>query len=299
MAPRAYKNTSMVREVRFRGRPLPDRFLQNIVSVELDMSMEQVAELTIGIDDPKFAMLKTNLLKLETDVTFRGLKLNIAVIETSAGGGQGGVVIRCRPKAVNKLKKLRGAFVMKNVSPATYVRAECKKAGITRVVAQESGKKSEISRDLEQKGDSYDEASKPSAWTTMQRLANELGYVMYESGGVLYFGKPSWLVKKQPKVEVRWYPENGKEPYTFPEFRQSIDNEDIELSLELPIERAGSVFPGAGIKVTGFPKYSGTYLIKSVNYPLVGVGNIAISASTIRDPDPQEGGDEGRDEDEE
>ena len=287
------ENIPSVGEITFRGRTLPTKITDLITSVEIDMAVDQVTELTFTFDDPEFNVLKTGIFDLKTQVKYRGLDLVVAVIETNAGGGLGGFGIRCRPRSVQKLKELRGNFVLQNVSPATYVKNECKKAGLTlEPLTQASPAKKRIARDVREKGVTYDASSQPSAWTTFQRLAGELGYMMYEIGGRIYFGKPTWLVQKQPKVEVAWYPENGKEPYTIPEFRQSIDNEDIEITMELPIQRAGLVYPGVGLKVTGYPKYAGTYFIKSVNYPLVGVGNVTINASTIRNPKPQKGGEE-------
>ena len=55
----------------------------------------------------------------------------------------------------------------------------------------------------------------------------------------------------------------------------------------LPIRRAGRVLPGTGLELDGFPKYSDMYFINSVSYPLVGDGEVSISASTIRNPEPQ------------
>lgn len=292
MTYRSLKNTPDVGELLFRGKSLPKKVIDKLSTVDLDMGIGQITELSLTFDDPTFEILKSGIFDIETKVTYRGLDLTIAVLETNAGGGLGGVAIRCRPTAVQKLKKLRGAFVMQNVSPATYVATECKKAGIKPPVAQPSPAKSRIARDVKEKGDGTDEINHPSAWTTFQRLADEIGYVMYEVGGVIHFGKPTWLVKKQPILDLKWYPENGKEPYSVPEFRQSMDSKDIELSLELPIERSGNVYPGIGIKVDGFPKFSGTYLVTGVNYPLAGPGTISVSASTIRNPKPQKGGEE-------
>lgn len=288
----ALKNTPDIGDLTFRGRRLPDKVIASLSTIDLDMGISQVTEMTLTFDDPTFDILKSGIFDLDTQVRYRGLELRVSVLETNAGGGMGGVTVRCRPNAVHKLKKLRGTFVMQNVSPATYVATECKKAGIKAPIAQSSPVKKRIARDVKEKGDDYDETNFPSAWTTFQRLANEIGYVMYEVGGIIYFGKPTWLVKKQPKLEVKWYPENGKEPYTIPEFRQSIDSEDIEVSLSLPLERSGNVYPGLGLAIEGFPKFSGNYLVTAVNYPLAGVGTISVTASTIRNPKPQKSGDE-------
>jgi hypothetical protein len=285
------ENSPQFDQILFRGKRLLSSVINQVSEVTIDMGVGQVTELSFTIEDPGFKILSTGVFDINTKVTYKGLQLSIAVVETGAGGGLGGFTIRCRPEIVNKLKKRRGKLVLNNLSPSTFVSREVKAVG-GKIVTQPSPKRSRIARDVPQKGESYDPTSFPSTWTTMQRLADELGYLMYEVGGTIYFGKPTWLVGNTPKVNVVWYPENGKEPYSIPEFRQSVDNEDIELSLELPIEKSGSVFPGYGITLTGFPKYAGTYFINNVTYPLVGPGTVTVSASTIKNPEPQKAGDE-------
>lgn len=286
------ENTPKIDDVLFKGQRLLTNVIDQVAAVDLDMSTSQVTELSFTIEDPNFKILKSGIFDLNTKVTYRGLKLIVAVVETNEGGGQGGLSVRCRPEAVSKLKQRVGTLVMSNISPSAFVLAECKKVGLAAKVDPKSTVRSRIARDLPQKGQQYDEASKPSSWTTMQRLAGEVGFLMYEIGGTLFFGRPTWIIQSQPKVAVSWYPENNKEPYSFPEFRHSIDNKDVDLSLVLPLSRAGEVFPGYGITVSGFPKFSGTYMINSVNYPLVGGGTVSVSASTYKNPVVQKGGDQ-------
>ena len=288
-----FKNTSSVGDILVRGKPVLANVVDKVSSVTIDMSVDQVTELTFVIDDPQFKLLKAGMFDKNTPVTYRGFPLTVAVIETGAGGGLGGLTIRCRPAAVAKLKKIRGKYVMKKVSAGTYIKAECARAGIPAPVIQSSVVKPQIARDVAQKGVRYDQSNYPSAWTTMQRLASELNYMLYEIGGVIYFGKPEWLVDKKPKVNVTWYSDDGKEPFSIPEFRESIDSTDIELSLELPLSRSGTVFPGYGITLSGFPKYGGTYFIRSVSYPLAGTGTISIVASTVKSPKAQKSGEQG------
>jgi hypothetical protein len=286
------ENTPKIDDVLFKGQRLLTNVIDHVAAVDLDMSTSQVTELSFTIEDPNFKILSSGIFDLNTKVTYRGLKLIVAVLETNDGGGQGGLSVRCRPEAVSKLKQRVGTLVMSNISPSAFVLAECSKAGITALVDPKSSVRSRIARDLPQKGQQYDEAARPSTWTTMQRLAGEAGFLMYEIGGKLFFGRPTWLIQSQPKVEVPWYPENGKEPYSIPEFRHSIDNKDVDLSLILPLSRAGEVFPGYGITVSGFPKFAGTYMINSVNYPLIGGGTVSVSASTVKNPEVQKGGDQ-------
>lgn len=279
-------------DVLFRGRKITRDLSQQISNMTLELGIDQVTELTIGIEDPLFETLKSGVFDLNTPVTYRDLKLMVAVVETSSGGGLGGITVRCRPSVVNKLKKRRGSKVLIQISPSTFVQSECKavKAPFT---IQKSPKRGHVARDLPQKGETYDEADYPSSWTTFRRLADELGYVMYEVAGHIYFGKPTWIVAQKPKVNVQWYSENGTEPLTIPNFRHSIDSTDVELSLELPLERASECIPGHGLVISGFPTFSGTYMITQVSYPLVGSGTVSVTASTVKNPEPQKAGDTG------
>ena len=285
------QNSAQFDEILFRGKRLLSNVIDQVSEVTIELSTSQITELSFTVEDPAFKILSTGVFDLNTKVTYKGLSLIVAVVETGPGGGIGGFTIRCRPEIVSKLKKRRGKMVMKKIRPTQFASREVAAAG-GKFVGQTSPIRSSIARDVPQKGESYDPASFPSSWTTMQRLADELGFLMYEVGGTIYFGKPTWLIDKLPKVTVEWYPENQKEPYSVPEFRQSIDNEDVEVSMELPISKAGSVYPGQGLVLSGFPKYAGTYFINTVSYPLVGPGTVSVSASTVKNPKPQKAGDE-------
>lgn len=277
--------------VTIKGRRLLSGVIESVTGVELDLSTNEVSQMSITVEDPGFEVLKSGFFDVGSAVNYKGLQLVVSVLETSSGGGMGGLTVQCRPKAVSALKKLRAPKVMRNASPTAYVLAECKSAGV-RAVAQASKPRARIARDQPEPGQTYDAAATPSAWTTMQRLAGELGYALYEAKGVVYFGKPTWLVARQPKVQVQWYPANGKEPYSIPEFRRSEDSTDVEVRVELPLDRADDFAPGYGISFPSFPKFAGTYFITNVNYPLIGPGKVSVSASTVKNPEPQRGGEQ-------
>lgn len=286
------KNRPGVGDITFHGKPLHDYALNKITAASIEMGTDQVSEISLDFNDPGFKLLDNRIFDIDTPVKYRGLYLRVSVIETNEGSGLGGFTIRCRPTAVWKLRHLRGDKVRHNITPAAYLASECDLADVgTRPFAQHSHSKKKIARDVKEGGTTYDPASIPSAWTTVQRLATEIGFYAYEAGGVIFFGKPTWLVKKQPKVYVRWYPEDGSEPYTIPEIRESIDSEDIEVNLELPLDRAHEVIPGKGLQLLDFPQYMDTYIITNVSYPLAGPSsNIEVTATTVRNPDPQTNG---------
>ncbi len=285
------QNVPNIRDVKVRGKEIPKRFQNRIIGADVELTSDQASEVTFTFDDPAFEILDSGLFDMKTRVTYRGLQLYVAVIETSEGAGLGGLTVRCRPWAIKQLKELRGDEVYKTISPSTYLRLECEKAGVAKKpVVQTSKQRKRIKRDVKEEGVTYDPSEYPSAWTTMKRLAGEEGYLLYEIGGTIYFGQPTWLVSNQPKIEVNWYKANGTEPMAIPEIRKSEDSKDLEISLTLPLERTGNLIPGIGIKLDGFPKFSGTYFVNSVAYPLAGDGDVAVEISTIRNPEPQERG---------
>ena len=282
------KSRPGVGDISFNGKPLWNSAIDKITKADIEMGVDQVTELTLSFDDPGFELLSKNTFDLNTTVRYRGLHLHIAVIETNEGGGLGGTTIRCRPTAVRKLKNLQGPKVRHDITPAAYLASECELAGVSkRPFAQHSKAKKKIARDKPENGVSYDPGTEPSAWTTIQRLAGEVGFVVYEVGGVIYYGKPTWLVEKQPEVVVDWYAEDGKEPMTIPIIRKSVDSKDVEVTIELSSKRSGTVIPGKGLRLEGFPKFSDTYFIDTVSYSLVRDGNISVTASTVRDPEKQ------------
>ena len=176
------------------------------------------------------------------------------------------------------------------MSPAGYIIRECREAGVGNdPVAQRTAKKKRVVRDRAEKGTTYEPGDYPSAWTTMRRLAGETGSVLYEVGGTIFFGRPTWLVEHQPVLDIDWYPENGKEPTSIPEIRRSVDSKDVEITVNLPLDRASRVFPGMGVRFNDFPVYDDTYYITRVSYPLTGEGDLVVDAATVRNPEPQTG----------
>lgn len=283
----ALDNTPDLQALLVHGKPADADARKMLMGVNLEMANDQATELTFLFDDPGLKLLRQQYFDLDVPVRYHGLKLYVAVIETGEGAGLGGLAIRCRPVTIKRLKALRGKKVLKQVSPSTFVRSECKEAKVPDPVAQKSPRRKRVARDTDARGTTYDPGSEPSAWTTMRRLADERGYLLYEVGGTVYFGAPTWLVRQRPATIVDWYPEGSKEPMTIPEIRDSSDSRDIEVDVELPIRRAGGVLPGTALRLTNFPKYSGSYMINNVSYPLTGDGVVTISASTIRNPEPQ------------
>lgn len=276
-------------EIRLHNRPFDNNLNEAITSATWDSSVDQVSQLTIELDDPNFSILNSGVFSRRTPISFNGSNLIVAAVETNDGSGLGGLSVSCRPDTIDKLKQLRGKKVRTNISPSTFVGSECAAAGVPIGIIQPGAKRKKVSRDVKQKGDYYDQDAMPSAWTTITRLASELGYLAYESNNKLYFGTPKFLADNMPSFTVQWDKSSGvttTETQVNPICRWSIDSEDTEVEVNIPLVHAGSAQIGSRLILQGFPEFSGSYFLSGVSYPVAGTGWYTITATTLRNPHP-------------
>ena len=237
--------------VRIHGKPMTPEMRRLLLSADLEMNVDQASELTLAFDDPGFKLLSSGVFDPDTVLRYQGLYLYIAVLETNEGAGLGGIRVQARPLAIKRLKNLRGKKVYKDVSPAGYIIRECREAKVGNdPVVQRTAKKKRVVRDHAEKGTTYEPGDYPSAWTTMRRLANETGSVLYEVGGTIFFGRPTWLVEHQPVLDIDWYPENGKAT-SIPEIR-SVDSGRGDHRQPAPGPGQPGV-PRHGVRFSDFP----------------------------------------------
>lgn len=269
------------------GSKLKANLRDAVTRCTLDMATSMVTELSIDIIDRDFGILGSGIFDLGNPVTYQDLKFIVAAVSTSTNAGNEQITIKARPKTVQDLKKRRGTKVMQDATPSQFVISECKAVG-AKYHVQPSAKRSQVARDVPQAKQTYEEDAKPSSWTTFQRLASELGYIVFEQAGVIYFGKPTWLLKngKESPLKVSWNGASATNAEQVPTCNKSLDATDgTTISVVLPPERANEARPGRVLSLSGVPKFNGNYLINSVNYDLAGkVNRMTVGASTAIDP---------------
>lgn len=263
---------------------------RDVTDASVVMEVDRVTQLDISIDDPGFSFLRESNIPLGAPVEFEGLRLAMSSIETVEGGGEGGIRLQARPMVVHKLKKRRGTMVTSNLSPSQWVSREVEAVG-GKAVVQASNKKSQIARDVPPKG--KPPSDEFSSWSTIKRLADEVGYVAYESNGVVYFGKPTWLVKRNPVHRVLWGSDPGdrgsvRYATTIPQCRRSIDDNDGRATVRVTVdpERARDFRPGDVLRLEGVPRFKGDYFITEVSFDIAQSDQVTVSAETPHDPDP-------------
>jgi len=275
-------------QIRVRGGKLKGGLSEAILSADIDMGIDRVSQLTMVFADPGFTLLGTKVFKGYVPIDYEDLRYELTNLDTEPGAtGRGQITVKARPLIIGKLKRRRGPLVMRNTSPSDFVKNECKAVG-ARYLVQPAAKRAAVRRNVKKSGEEYGN-DLPSSWSTFIELAGQLGFVCFESGGTIYFGKPSWLVE-QPlaEVKVRW----GSGPEIewadkVPNFNYSTDSDTpYSVSFETPIERARLFRPGRLAVMSGVPMFNGKYLIDSVAFSLAGGSSVNVTARTVTDPDP-------------
>lgn len=242
---------------------------KDVSRVSIDISTDMSSEVSFSISDPELVMLRNKSIPLESAVTFQNEQLIVSAIELYPGvSGTGAMMITCRSRLVHRLKKRKGKHSRSNISPTSYLKQEVEAVG-GKFVGQSSPKRKQIVRDIPSKDDSS--SKEHSTWTTMQRLAGEEGFYAYESEGVIYFGKPTWLSKRNQKHTVKFSTSESAKDDIYatevPECRKTLDGDgNVEVTVKLPISRFSSVQVGESIVLSNFGMFSGTYLITGKTY---------------------------------
>lgn len=271
------------------GKPLPKHLAENIVSAQLSQSLDSVSELTLTMVDPNFSSTRHGYWAERVRVNYMDYKLMVVAVDSEMVGGQEGLTVRCRPAIVQNLKARVGALVMSNVSPSEFVQRETKAAGGLAVV-QPLASRAQVSRDVPVQGEAYETDNTPSSWTTFRRLADENGYLLFEQNGVIYFGKPSWLLSSQlpaDSIDVWWRDAKKRNVLSMPKCSRSMDAAERTASMTFGKEYAPYLKVGQKLVLRDMPLFSGAYLINSISYSPLGLsGEISVSATTMKDKKP-------------
>lgn len=261
----------------------PDKAL---LSASLDLDVEQMTEIEFVMDDPGYVYFNSFGTKgpIGKDATYADLKLRVASYTLGPGStGNGGITLRLRPRGVEQSRAIRGALTRQGISPSQFVIDGARSAGMT-AITQDSPVRPSISRDVAGiDGNQQSERDDKNEWTTLQRLAAEEGFLCFERSNTLIFGSPQWLFEKQPTHVFSYGPGSPfkqnwmleRPEYTSSTTRDSAD----EIQFKVPTDSSGIILPGQNASLVGLPKFfKEKLLITNVNYPLIGPGEMSITA---------------------
>lgn len=173
-----------------RGIDLSER----VTAARLSFANDQVSQIVIEIEDPGLHLYRSDLFTIGAEVLYEDIPF--VVSSCVLGDGQarrGGLTVTVRSAVIQGLKDLQHQFTLRNATPAEYVVHEVGLIGGLVVAQQDETMRTDIPRDFKAPGQIYTIDETPSAWTTIQKLAQQVGYMVYEAFGIIFFCKPSWL----------------------------------------------------------------------------------------------------------
>jgi hypothetical protein len=258
---------------------------EQLLSANLELTVEQQSELEFLMDDPNFVYFNSfgKDGPIGKDATYDDLKLRVAAYTLDGGTvGTGAMNLKCRAIGIEKSRAIRGALTRENISPTQFVIDGARSAGME-CIAQPTAVRPSISRDMS--SEDANNSDDKNEWTTLQRLAAEEGFLIFERKNVLFFGSPQWLYDTQPTHIFSW---GSESPYVqnrmleLPNLELSLSkNITNEISFYLPLDSSSIFLPGMTADIRGVPFVPKKMLITKVAYPLVGPGNLEL---TCRSP---------------
>jgi hypothetical protein len=255
----------------------------------LSMSVTQVTQITVVVHDPDFEFLKSGVLSSRAPVTFDDEQMEISVIQTG-GTVTPSLTLKARSRGPQRLKDDKGAKVFSGLSPTALAQQSATDAGMG-FRGQPSPTRAAISR----VGATAQGGVAQSQWDLLRDLAAQEGFLMFDVGNVLHFGKPTWFVANPSRLWKLVFPSpSGSEvedlySLSVPQCRRSSNDEDeaVSTSVSVPWEAGSLMRPGQVLRLSGVPTFDADYIIDSVDVPLDGRSPVDVAASTPVDPEPQ------------
>ncbi len=283
---RRYALDGRIGALRARGASLAGDVAEAVLDGDLDLSTGEVSQLNLTVHDPDLKLLGSRLFDPPRTASspgsaldYAGLKFAVSAVALS-GGSAYSLGVTARALGAQKLRAKRGAMVRRSMSPTEFVSMEAKAAGLV-FVGEASSQRRTIAR-----------AKDESSWDACQRLAKEVGFFCFEAAGTLYFGRPTWLVARNPRVAIAWRgASSAEELITPPSCRRTGDDPESRLAatvdLEVAAQLGDKLRPGMALDLSGIPTFNGRYLITGVKIPLAGAAAVSVSAVTPDNPEPE------------
>jgi cell wall-associated NlpC family hydrolase len=282
-----------VDSVYLRGGGLSKQLIDAVTSASLNGSISEMNQMDITFADKGWKLLDSGIFSINASVDVEDFQMEIASIDTGDDETRENVTIKCRPRVIRKLKNRRGTRVMKNVSPSEFVIAECRAVG-AKYKVQGSAERKQVARDVAKKG-SQEVSQEPSSWTTFKRLADDLGYVCFETAGTIYFGRPSWLISEGGSAFLSYRYKHGKDDdyliKEVPSCTRSADSPGQTVKFAVRTPTLTRVRTGVRFALSGVPTFDTNYLVTGFDIDLADPRKyVNVTGGVAMNPDPQGSG---------
>jgi hypothetical protein len=204
------------------------------------------------------------------------LKLQIGTLSVAPLGASAKVTIEARALGGQRLKVNKDPSTLSNVSYTQWVRAKVESLGMTFV-----GEGTPV---VAQVGNSNGQDS----WTTIQKLAGDVGFIAFEAAGTFYFARPSWILARgKPVIADFSQVENPNDPLLeLPTCQRDADSDKATIRARFK-PGFDHMLPGDELIIKNIPTFNGSYIITGVDLDMSPDGAVSVSAETPVDPKPK------------
>jgi len=263
-----------------------------------------VPHLNFTVADPEGGLLwyHQGIWQRGVRVTWQDLDMRIDEITFSPGGHTTGQLeISAIDSIVYALMNLRGERVASGISAVQWLATELQLCGYDPnrcLLGEAVPTQSEIGRDIPDPEGQTGNTEVPSAWTTIVRLAKELGKRVFISGSRIIFGSAAFAMawSSPGDLHIGWHRmAPGERWHTLPTGKQtSIGNRSglTEVSGRVPLNRAPFFRPGVSVLVRNTPSIAAAenrqFVVSEVEHDLANdIDGADITLNEPVDPPPQ------------
>jgi len=279
-----YSPTGHAEAIEVGGRTLLELVGHRLLDASLDLTHSAIPELSFTVHLAPGGMINrlTEHFVEGVEVAYGELRFVVSAIEVGPSDAGMQLTVTARSRGMSRLRK-KDAGTFANVSPSevAYQGALYAKSGY---VIEGSAARATIAPEKRDNG-------KTESWYELiERLAGELGFVFFETGRTLYFGRPTWLIGQALPFEAQFQYRLGKDIPTAPTWRRTADDEERSTTIELdvPLRLGSKVRPGHRLEFDGVSvAVAGKYLVTAVSWsPTDPTGLVHIAAEKPVDPTP-------------
>jgi cell wall-associated NlpC family hydrolase len=225
--------------------------------------MSTVPNLSLSVVDDNFSLMARGLWAQGLHVRWSDLNLRMDSFTMSGGtAGTGQVDLACIDDTVFALMQLTGPRTASGISATEWIAQELQTIGIDPnrwFLGESVPTQSVISRDVPDQTSTSGSGDKPSAWTTIVRLAKELGKYVFVSGSRLVFGSAAFAMQwcAGGVLQIGWdIPDDGRRWLQIPSVTVSSvssNNNVLQVEGRVANNRAPFFRPGVAVDITATP----------------------------------------------
>lgn len=292
--------------IRLGGKALVGDLGNRVVGGRISLTTSEVSQLSLELEDRDLNITNRHQVTVGTQLDYRHHRFEIVTVGIKQGPATPHLELGAQPPGVVRMRE-KSPKAAKNLSPTDYLARIAKDVGLA-FRGQRSAKQETIGPTLVQTPSEPQPSRLETAWEVARRLADTLGWSLFEAGGTLFFGSEPWLVengrtvyvsvlnrllagiKADRAVHAIGIPSVRASKVAHPKAARAYFTSIAVDDLQLAREDGERVLPGSNLLIAGTGVFDGGgVIITSVSWSLSDLNAPAtISARTRELPVPKQ-----------